>query len=123
MGYVKYAKKRSISKKIVCFTKKKKICAELLNVLWDEGYILGYKTYNLNPNLFEIFLKYNSNLPCITSIKFISKPGKRVYLSSKQLWKIDSSICLILISTSRGVFSIKQCKKLNLGGEPFVLIC
>ena len=122
-GMLNTLKNGQLAKKSSVLKKKKKICAELLNVLWDEGYILGYKTYNLNPNLFEIFLKYNSNLPCITRIKFISKPGKRVYLSSKQLWKIDSSICLILISTSRGVFSIKQCKKLNLGGEPFVLIC
>lgn len=115
-------KNGQLVKKSSIFQKKKKFCSQLLNVLWDEGYILGYRTSNNDSTMFEIFLKYDQNLPSINSIKFISKPSKRVYLSSKQLWKFDSSIGLVIVSTNKGVFSIETCKKLNLGGEPFVLI-
>jgi len=110
-------------KKASVFQKKKTLCAQLLNVLWDEGYILGYKTSNFNSNQFEIFLKYTNNEPSITKIKSISKPGKRIYLSAKQLWKIDSNMGLIIVSTSLGVLPIEKCKKLNIGGEPFVFVC
>ena len=115
-------KNGQLVKKSSIFQKKKKFCSQLLNVLWDEGYILGYRTSPNDSSTFEIFLKYNQNLPSINSIKSISKPGKRVYLSSKQLWKFDSSMGLVIVSTNKGVFSIETCKKLNLGGEPFVLI-
>ena len=110
-------------KKASVFQKKKKLCSQLLNVLWDEGYILGYKTSNLDSNQFEIFLKYNQNIPSIINIQSISKPGKRVYLSAKQLWKIDSNMGLVIVSTSFGVLPIDECKRLNIGGEPFVYVC
>ena len=115
-------KNGQLVKKSSIFQKKKKICSQLLNVLWDEGYILGYRTSNNDSTMFEIFLKYDQNLPSINSIKFISKPSKRVYLSSKQLWKFDSSIGLVIVSTNKGVFSIETCKKLNLGGEPILIV-
>jgi small subunit ribosomal protein S8 len=115
-------KNGQLVKKASIFHKKKKLCSQVLNVLWDEGYILGYRTVNNNSNMFEIFLKYNQNLPSITNIKSISKPGKRVYLSAKQLWKLDSSTGLIILSTNKGVLSIDNCKRVNVGGEPLVYI-
>ena len=50
-------KNSQLVKKPVVFQKKKKICAQILNILWDEGFILGYKTSSINPEMFEIFLK------------------------------------------------------------------
>jgi len=44
-------------------------------------------------------------------------------MSTKQLWKLNSSMGLILMSTNKGVLTIEQCKKLNVGGEPFAIIC
>jgi len=116
-------KNGQLVKKPFVLKKKKKICAHFLDILWDEGFILGYKTSKKNPNLFEIYLKYVYNEPCIQSIKFVSKPGKRIYMSTKQLWKLNSSMGLILMSTNKGVLTIEQCKKLNVGGEPFAIIC
>jgi len=116
-------KNSQLVKKPVIFQKKKKICAQILNILWDEGFILGYQTSKKNSELFEVFLKYNSNVPSISVIKSVSKPGKRIYFSAKQLWKKDSNLGLLILSTNKGIISLQQCKKLNIGGEPLVFVC
>lgn len=101
---------------------RKKICEAFLKILWNEGFILGYTINSKNGNSLKIFLKYKNGLPTINSIKLITKPSRRLYYSAKQLWKIDSSKYLIILSTNKGLKSITDCKKLNLGGEPFILI-
>ena len=101
---------------------KKKIFEPFLRLLWDEGFILGY-TICKNSNKINIGLKYKPDgRPVINSIKLISKPGHRVYYSTRQLWKIDSNNSFIIMSTNKGLKSISECKKLKLGGEPFIVI-
>ena len=100
----------------------KKNCEPFLKILWDEGFILGYTICNTT-NKVTIGLKYRSDgQPVINSIKLISKPGHRVYYSTKQLWKIDSNNSFIILSTSKGLKSITECKKLKIGGEPFIIV-
>lgn len=100
----------------------KQMCESVLNVLWDEGFILGYKTDSLDPTKLKIFLKYTKNKPAIQTIKSVSKSGSKVYYSLKQLWKIDSSKTFLVISTNLGVKTLTDCKKLQIGGEPFLII-
>ena len=103
--------------------KKKKICQSFLNILWNEGLIIGYKTSNRDATYFKIFLKYFSNgKPTIHNIQVISKPGRRVYYSLKQIWRIDTTKTLIVFFTNKGLKTLTECKQLKLGGEPFVLI-
>ena len=59
----------------------------LLNVLWSEGFILGYT--KIDSKHLKIFLKYKKGKPAINSIKLISKPSTRIYYSVKQLWKFN----------------------------------
>ena len=107
----------------MCLIKKKKICESLLKILWNEGYINGYQISKSNNTKLQIFLKYNNKGdPVINSLKFLSKPSKRIYYSSKQLWKISSSKSFIIISTNKGLMTIEQCKKINEGGEPLIII-
>ena len=74
-------------------------------------------------NTLKIFLKYLKNgEPSINNIKFISKPGRKVYYSIKQVWKIDSSKVLIIFSTNKGLKTILECKKQKIGGEPLLII-
>ena len=98
---------------------KTKKTEELLNILWDEGFILGYKK---NKNKLIIFLGYKNNNPLINTIKIISKPNLRVYYSVKQLWKLNINDGLIIFSTNKGLLSINTCKKLKIGGEPILII-
>ena len=97
----------------------KKICRNFLNILWDEGFILGYK---IDHNILKIFLKYNNSKPVINTIKLISKPGHKIYYRLNQLWKMDDMKGLIIISTNKGLMSLKNCKKYKLGGKPFIIV-
>jgi small subunit ribosomal protein S8 len=111
-----------LAKKSFVVQKRKKICEAVLNVLWDEGFILGYKLIDEDPTKLKIFLKYTKNNPVIQSIKSVSKPGSRIYYSIKQIWKIDSSKTFLIISTTQGLKTLINCKKLKIGGEPFFII-
>lgn len=97
-------------------------CALILNILWEEGFILNYKISDKNSNMFEIFLKYKHGIPVIKHLIAITKPNNRIYCSSKQLWKINSNLGLFVLSTSKGILSLTKCKKKNIGGELLLLI-
>lgn len=112
-----------LAKKSIIIQKRKNICESFLKILWDEGFISGYQVSDINQNQLEIFLKYKTNgEPVINSLKTISKPGKRVYYSTKQISKINSSKMFIIFSTNKGLKTITECKKLNIGGEAFLMI-
>lgn len=116
-------KNGQMAKKSVVIGSKKNICESFLKILWDEGFISGYRTSPENNNQLEIFLKYTKNgKPVINSLKPLSKPGQRVYYTTKQIWKIDSSKAFIIFSTNKGLKSINECKKQRTGGEPLVVI-
>lgn len=86
----------------------------ILNILYEEGYIRGYKQVNFKE--LEIFLKYYLDQPVIQNIKRISKPGRRVYYSNKDLLNNNSSE-LYIISTSKGILSSIKASQMKLGGE------
>lgn len=116
-------KNGQMAKKSIVIGSRKNICEHSLKVLWNEGFISGYRVSNKNENQLEIFLKYTKNgTPVINSLKFLSKPGQRIYYSAKQIWKLDSSKTFIIFSTSNGLMSINECKKNKIGGEPLVII-
>lgn len=114
-------KNGQMSNKAIVYQKNKKICESVLKILWNEGFITGYNV--LDNNKLQIFLKYNNKgTPAINSLKFLSKPSRRLYYSSKQLWKLNSSKTFIILSTNKGFMTIEDCKKKNLGGEPLLII-
>lgn len=110
------------SKRNIIFHGRKKICETFLKILWLEGFIVGFKINKKNVKQIKIFLKYNKNKPAINFIKFISKPSRRIYYSTKQIWKINSNKVFIIFSTNKGLKSILECKKLNIGGEPYIAL-
>lgn len=112
-----------MAKKSVIVGPKKNICESFLKILWDEGFISGYKISTQNIHELEIFLKYTKNgKPVINSLKSLSKPGQRIYYSAKQIWKLDSGKTFIIFSTNEGLKSISECKKSKIGGEPLIII-
>ena len=99
------------------------------NYLWNmfanikNGQMAGHNIiFQRRKKICEAFLKINKNKPAINSVKFLSKPSRRLYYSIKQIWKIDSNKSFIIFSTNRGLKSILECKKLRIGGEPFIVI-
>lgn len=115
-------KNSQISKRSFVYQPKTNLTVAFLNILWDEGFILGYKIDNLNSNWLKIFLKYKKGTPVINSIKFIYKPSRNISYSVSQLWKFDSKKSLIILTTSKGLMTIHECIKTRTGGKPLFVI-
>jgi len=115
-------KNGQLAKRDFIYHPRKKFCESFLQILWNEGFIVGYTIPSKDPKKLKIFLKYKNNRPTINSIKLISRPGRRIYYSINQIWKIDSSKSFIIFSTNQGLKSVIDCKKCKIGGEPFIVI-
>lgn len=105
-----------LAKKSKIVQQKSKQSINILNILVKEGFIKSYKINSKNQ--LDIYLKYKKNKAVITEIKRLSKPGKRLYINNKDLYKKKTGF--YIISTSSGIVTDLQAKKLNVGGE---LIC
>ncbi|ATI42929.1 30S ribosomal protein S8 [Pacificitalea manganoxidans] len=95
-----------------------KLRAWVLDVLADEGYIRGYDKVadSKHPEL-EISLKYFEGTPVIREVKRVSKPGRRVYMSVKDIPSVRQGLGVSIVSTSRGVMSDAAARNANVGGE------
>jgi len=91
----------------------------VLDVLRDEGYILGYeeKKDQSKKSVFVINLKYYRGRPAIQEIKRISKPGRRVYQGYKDIPRIRQGLGITIVSTSQGVMSGEAARAASIGGE------
>ncbi len=105
-----------LSKKSKITQQYSKQSINILNILVKEGFIKSYKI-NSN-NQLDIYLKYKNNKAVINEITRLSKPGKRLYIKNKDLYIKKKGF--YIISTSIGILTDLQAKKLNVGGE---LIC
>jgi len=65
----------------------------------------------------KIELKYSDKIPAIRHIKRISKPGQRIYVSSKELPRVLNGYGLAIISTSKGIMTNREASSQNIGGE------
>jgi small subunit ribosomal protein S8 len=91
----------------------------IAQVLEDNHLIKQVETSNNHPQKKQlvITLLYHQKTPAITHIKRISKPGVRIYSSKADLPRPLSGRGLAIISTSKGIVSHHQARKLGLGGE------
>ena len=105
-----------LAKKSKIVQQKSKQSINILNILVKEGFIKSYKINSKNQ--LDIYLKYRKNKAVIIEIKRLSKPGKHLYITNKDLYKNKKGF--YIISTSVGILTDLQAKKLNVGGE---LIC
>ncbi|MBL0690329.1 MAG: 30S ribosomal protein S8 [Alphaproteobacteria bacterium] len=96
----------------------------ILDVLLQNGFISGFKKVLIdNKNYLNITLKYVKNKGVIQKIEKISKPGLRVYAKSDSIPRFRNGIGLVLVSTSKGIMTDSQARKLNLGGEVICQVC
>ena len=96
-----------------------KLRAWVLDVLADEGYIRGYEpaTGKDGHPAFEISLKYFDGTPVIRELKRVSKPGRRVYMSVKDIPTVRQGLGVSIVSTPKGVMSDASARASNVGGE------
>ena len=91
-------------------------------VLKEEGYIDNFVFVNKESKKedIRIFLRYDNDVPAITTIEKISKPGKRLYVSVSDIPRVLNGLGISVISSSKGVVSNKVARELKVGGE---LLC
>jgi small subunit ribosomal protein S8 len=95
-----------------------KLRESLLEVLKNEGYIRGYAVVEKDGRSeIEIELKYFDGEPVIREIERVSKPGRRVYTSVKNMPRINNGLGVTIVSTPKGVMADHDARDANVGGE------
>ena len=96
-----------------------KVKREIARILVEEGFIDGYDTQpNGVQDQLVVRLKYvEGRTPVESGLKRISKPGLRVYARKTEIPRVLGGLGLAILSTSRGIMTGSQARKLNLGGE------
>jgi len=96
-----------------------RLLTNVLEVLQSEGYIRGFSQaeYAKGKSEITIELKYYDGEPVIRDIKRISKPGRRVYASVKNIPVVSNGLGVSILSTPKGVMSDARAREENVGGE------
>lgn len=97
-------------------SKTKKSIAQILK---DEGYIADFEVIeDGKQGIIKVTMKYGArNEKVITGIKKISKPGLKVYAKAPEVPKVLGGLGIAILSSSKGVISDKEARKIGVGGE------
>jgi len=92
---------------------------DLTKILFEKGYILNYKFEEANYGTIKIALKYHpvTKMPAISNITRVSTPGLRKYTGADKLPRVMNGLGIAILSTSHGVITDKEARKLGVGGE------
>lgn len=96
-----------------------KLKVELAKVLLAEGYISGFEEFEIEKfKYLKVTLKYTKqNMPVVTGLKRVSKPGLRVYKKAKKMPKVYDGLGIAIVSTNQGLLTDRKARSSNVGGE------
>ena len=96
-----------------------KVKEEIVKVIKKEGYVSGYEVNKEFPSKLVVKLKSRPGrkINVIEGLERISKPGRRVYSNVESIPKVIGGMGVSVLSTSKGIFTGKECEKNNIGGE------
>ena len=99
-----------------------KVKRAIAQILVDEGYIERFDVIGSGPQpTLRLWLRYydegKTKKPVITGLRRVSKPGRRIYRGKDEIPWVLSGIGVAIVSTSRGVLTDRQARRLGLGGE------
>jgi small subunit ribosomal protein S8 len=96
-----------------------KLKVEILNVLKSEGYITDFTVVNSGvQGTIKVTLKYLANSErAVRGLKRISKPGLRVYAKTDEMPRVLNGLGIAIVSTSQGIMTDREARKLQVGGE------
>jgi len=91
----------------------------LAKIFKEEGFIKNYKVIKDNrQGILRVYLKYREQQePLIQGLRRVSRPGRRVYTGHEELPRVQGGLGVAVISTSQGVITDRQARKLQVGGE------
>jgi small subunit ribosomal protein S8 len=92
---------------------------QLAEILKSEGYIAdAHLEGEGRSKMIRVRLKYaTGEVSTIQSLQRVSKPGRRVYVTADKLPRVLNGLGMAVVSTSRGIMSDRECRRLNVGGE------
>jgi small subunit ribosomal protein S8 len=93
---------------------------EIVKVLKRTGYISGFdvKKDANKKDVLKIYLKYTDTRGrIIQDLQRVSKPGRRIYVSSKKIPRVYNGFGVAIVSTPRGIMTDKEARQQNVGGE------
>jgi len=94
------------------------VLVSIMDILKKENYIENFKVLDTgSSNSIKVYLKYTGKKSAITQLKKISRSGRRVYVDKKNIPNVLSGYGLAIISTSKGIISNAEAKKIGTGGE------
>jgi len=95
-----------------------KMKTRIAEVLKEEGFIKNFRVReDGRQGVLKLYLKYHKGDAAIRGIKRISKPGRRTYVSSRNIPKVLSGLGIAIITTSSGVMTDQLCREKGIGGE------
>ncbi len=96
-----------------------KLKVEIARVLKEEGYISNYKvSEEKKKETLRVFLRYAaSGSSVISKIGRVSKPGRRVYVGSREVPKVLGGLGINILTTPHGVMTGKVARRTKVGGE------
>jgi small subunit ribosomal protein S8 len=92
---------------------------KIAEILKREKFIKNYKVIeDKRQGILRVYLKYGPNKErVITNLRRVSKPGLAKYASVKDIPRVFNGMGIAIVSTSKGVLTDKECRKMNVGGE------
>jgi small subunit ribosomal protein S8 len=92
----------------------------ITKIFFEKGYILNYKFEDDDKQgVIKIALKYHpvSKMPALTNIERVSRPGLRKYIHTENMPRVLNGLGVAIISTSQGMMTDKEARRLHIGGE------
>ena len=95
-----------------------KLIGRMLDIFKSDGYIEDARLMKDNAQgTYKVYLRYQMKRPTIIGLKRISKTGLRIYTAGQRVPRVLNGLGTAVISTSKGVISDREARKLRVGGE------
>ncbi len=95
-----------------------KLREQIAELLVQEGYLADVTREPIPPqDVLVLKMRYIDGRSALTNVKRVSKSGQRIYRTADKLPRVLSGYGTSIISTSKGIMTVTQAKKVNVGGE------
>jgi small subunit ribosomal protein S8 len=95
-----------------------KLLERVMHIFKNDGYVEDFRLLKDDKQgVLKVYLKYENNKPAIIGIKRVSRPGLRVYADNGGIPRVLNGLGTAVLSTSKGIISDREARKLKIGGE------
>ncbi|RKY41191.1 MAG: 30S ribosomal protein S8 [Candidatus Omnitrophota bacterium] len=96
-----------------------KLLIKIMEILKRERYIENFKELDIPEKykMIKVYLRYEGKKSVINDIRRVSKPGRRIYVDRKNIPYVLQGYGVVILSTSLGILTDKEARRLGVGGE------